>query len=198
MKAALIRADRQTDKHKAKWRSCNYANANKKKFMWQPKSKTGNTTFQLHVNKRCQEEKFVLLLTNRSLKGCLYLLFACNFVTQTPWSIFRTDNEVNSDRNIWAANQCNSVELRFPKSQSFLLLQALMETVQSSATVKCALDRSKHDCRIKMNWLVSFRAEILKMNNKLWKSYTTIILYHHQWALKILFTPLLQQVWSVT
>jgi len=27
MKAALMHADRQTDKHKAKWRLCNYANA---------------------------------------------------------------------------------------------------------------------------------------------------------------------------
>ena len=53
------------------------------------------------------------------------------------------------------------------------------------ATVKCALDRSKHGCRIKMNWLVSFGAEISKLNNKLWNSYMTIILYYHQCALKI-------------
>ena len=39
MKAALIHADRQTDKRKAKWRLCNYAKAHKK-LMWQPNSKT--------------------------------------------------------------------------------------------------------------------------------------------------------------
>ena len=83
-------------------------------------------------------------------------------------------------------------------SPSLLLLRALIETVQSVATVKCALVSSKHGCRIEMNWLVSFGAEILKMNNKLCDSYKTIILYYHQCAIKILFTPVLQQVWHIT
>jgi len=38
MKAALIHADRQADKHEAEWRLCNYANA-QEKLIWQPKIK---------------------------------------------------------------------------------------------------------------------------------------------------------------
>jgi len=47
MKAALIHADRQTNKHKEKRLLCNYANAYKN-LLWQQKSKTHNATFRLH------------------------------------------------------------------------------------------------------------------------------------------------------
>jgi len=95
----------------------------------------------------------------------MHLPIACHFVTQTPWSTFRVDSPVTTDRKVSAAIKYISVPPRFSKSANLLLLQALKETVQCVATVKCALDLSaykdiKRGNRIKMNCIVSFGDEI--------------------------------------
>jgi hypothetical protein len=60
----------------------------------------------------------------------------------------------------------------FSKSASLLLLQAVMETVQSVVTIKCALDRTvytviTHYYRIKINCLLSVGVEMSNRNIKL-------------------------------
>jgi len=60
----------------------------------------------------------------------------------------------------------------FYKSASLLLLQAVMETVQSIVTIKCALDRTVHTVithyyRMQINCLLSVGDEMTNRNIKL-------------------------------
>ena len=70
-----------------------------------------------------------------------------------PWFTFRADSPMNPMQKLLSSTKSISVAVHFLKSASFLLLQALNETLQSVATVKCASDRSaykgtKHGYRI--------------------------------------------------
>jgi len=65
MKAALIHADRQTDKYEANWRFYYCKNAHKN-LVWLPWTKTFKGRLQLCVNQWRQEAKYVLLPATRN------------------------------------------------------------------------------------------------------------------------------------
>lgn len=156
----------QTDEHKANWSLCDCTREHKN-LLWERRRKISEATFRLRWISGVKHQPCYLPLgVPKDICTCqLHVILS----PKTPWSTFRADSRVISDRNFWAGLKPTSVTPHFPKS--LLLLRALMEAVQSVVTVKCALDLSlynviTHVYRIKINCFLSVRGKMSKRNIK--------------------------------
>jgi hypothetical protein len=194
MKAALIHANRQKDKHEANWPFCDCAKAHKN-HMWQTKCMTYKATFRLRWIKGVQKQSMLFRQQLVDLKDVCTCQLHVILSPQTTWSTIDSESLVNSERNFSAPFECTSVPLIFPNSATLFLLQVLMETVQSEATIKCAvctinctnaqkpvympmgfiLNRKSY---VSSTWVFDLKKSVLKLlgrtvyfeENKKWKS----------------------------
>ena len=162
MKAALIHLDRQTDKHKAKCRLCNYANSPKNSRDSRRVRRTKHHFGCAWIKGVKKQSLFCYLplqvfqdVYNSQLHDILsHKLHGVRFVQIAQ----RTSTEISEEHFfviLWTY---------IFQNLHLFLPQTLMKKILSGATVKFALDRFKHGRRIKfeltrVTWSGNFKTE---------------------------------------